>query len=167
MPAQSLKTFLKDRLSNARRVAVLGIGSDLRGDDAAGMLVIEYLRKKPLGRGKSVKIGLFGGATAPENLTGEIKAFKPDHLVIVDSAEMKERPGTMLLLRPEELGGGVTFSTHNMPARIITEYFAKSMKCVITVIGIQPASVIFGGRVSKLVRSAARDVSNAILEGLK
>ena len=162
MPTPNLKTFLKDRLSGAAKVAVLGIGSSLRGDDVAGMLVIEYLKKNPASRRISKRIGLFGGATAPENLTGEIRAFKPGHIIIVDSAEMKEKPGTILVLRPEEIGGGVTFSTHNMPARILSEYFKKSVKCGITIIGIQPRSVRFGDGVSRLVKSASKEVAEAI-----
>ena len=87
---QSLTTELKNRLKAAKRIAVLGVGSELRGDDVAGMLVAGAVQKK------SKKIRVFLGATAPENLTGEIIKFKPTHLIIVDTADIKEKPGTIL-----------------------------------------------------------------------
>ncbi len=162
MPTKSLKTLLGERLSGERRVAVLGIGSELRADDGAGMLVIEMLDKPPVSKICSSKLRAFAGATAPENLTGEIRRFKPSHVVMVDTAEMGEKPGTILLLKPELLGGRATFSTHTMPAEILSNYFRKSIKCSITVIGIQPKSIEFGRSMSKSVRGAAKEVADAI-----
>ena len=45
MPRLNLKTVLKNSLRNAVRVAVLGVGSELKGDDKAGMLVAADLEK--------------------------------------------------------------------------------------------------------------------------
>jgi hydrogenase 3 maturation protease len=42
---QKLETILKQKLQNAERVAVLGIGSDLRGDDVAGILAAQQIEK--------------------------------------------------------------------------------------------------------------------------
>ena len=36
---------IKKKLENAKKVAVIGIGSELRSDDAAGLLVAEKLQK--------------------------------------------------------------------------------------------------------------------------
>ena len=41
----NLKTILKKKLKDAKKIAVLGIGSALRSDDAAGLLVAEELKK--------------------------------------------------------------------------------------------------------------------------
>ena len=162
-----LKAALKSSLAGARKVAVLGIGSELRGDDAAGMLVIGILEKKAA-RNPALKrkLKLFAGSTAPENLTGEIKKLKPSHIVIVDSAEMGEKPGTFLFIKPDQMSEGVTFSTHMMPAKILSAYFLKSFKCKITFIGIQPQSLGFGKRPSKNVASAAKEVAEAIISSI-
>ena len=67
-----LKTSLKNRLEGAAKIAVLGIGSLLRADDAAGMLVAEEVEKR-CGKTKGKpEVKVFFGETAPENLTGEI-----------------------------------------------------------------------------------------------
>ncbi|MFA5145900.1 MAG: hydrogenase 3 maturation endopeptidase HyCI [Candidatus Omnitrophota bacterium] len=164
---QTIKSLLKDRLTGAKRIAVLGVGSDLRADDEAGLLVAKGLLKNSPSRKGRVPIAAFIGATAPENLTGEIKRFKPSHLLIIDSAEFGNKPGTILVLKPADIKEGVTFSTHLMPARILSEYFHTSMKCDITIIGIQPGTMKFGKPVSKSVKSAAKEVIAAILSAAK
>ncbi len=159
----TLKTLLSNRLDGAKRVAVLAIGSEFRADDAAGILVGESIIK----RNKSRKLKVFRGETAPENLTGEIRKFKPSHIIIVDTADMKESPGTVLLLKPEELSKDITFSTHKMPAEILIEYFIKTMGCMVTFIGIQPLTIKFGTKPSKHVKESAREVASAILGAVK
>ncbi|MDD5174679.1 MAG: hydrogenase maturation protease [Candidatus Omnitrophica bacterium] len=162
---QSLKRELKARLKGAKRVAVLGVGSELRGDDIAGILVLEALKKskkiKP-----SIRLKTFEGSTAPENLTGEIKVFKPTHLIIVDTADIGESPGSVLLLRADEVGRGISFSTHKIPPKILIDYFTHSLKCEIIIIGIQPKSIGFGRNMSKAVISSSGSVASSILEAL-
>lgn len=160
---KNLKTYLKDRLRSAKRIAVLGIGSEFRQDDAAGLVATEALAKK-IKNNRRVKI--FLGQTAPENLSGEINAFKPSHLIIIDTIEINERPGTVLVLRPEDVGRGVSFSTHKMPAGVLAKYFIDSIGCDIIIIGIQPRSLKFGKPLSKTVAGSAREVAEAIKSSL-
>ena len=162
---ESLKKELAARLKGAKRVAVLGVGSELRGDDIAGILVLKSLDKsKKLKPG--VKLKTFEGSTAPENLTGDIRAFKPTHIIIVDSADIVEKPGTVLLLRADEVGRGISFSTHKIPPKVLIDYFAGTMKCEIFIIGIQPKSIGFGKPASKAVIAASKSVASSILESL-
>ena len=168
---QSLTKELQARLKAAKRVAVPGVGSEFRGDDAAGVLVAQALQKctgdRGPGTGKKIALKVFVGATAPENLTGEVKRFKPTHIIIVDTADIRQKPGTILLLRTEDLGAGVSFSTHKLPAKVLMDYFIKSLKCKILLIGIQPKTLSFGNAVSKEVKSSIKDVSNAIMDAVK
>ena len=162
---ESLKKELAARLKGAGRVAVLGVGSELRGDDIAGILVLEPLKKSKKIR-PSVKLKTFEGSTAPENLTGEIIAFKPTHIIIVDSADIGEKPGAVLLLRADEVGRGISFSTHKIPPKILIDYLAHSLRCEIVIIGIQPKSIGFGKSVSKAVIASSRSVASSILDAL-
>ncbi len=91
----NLKTILKNKLKGAKKIAVLGVGSSLKSDDAAGLLVAEELKKI-----KNPKLKVFFGSTAPENLTGEIIKYKPTHIIIVDSVDMDQKPGSILLIDP-------------------------------------------------------------------
>ena len=162
---QSLKDELAARLKGARRVAVLGVGSELRGDDIAGILVLESLKKSKSIR-PSVKLKTFEGSTAPENLTGEIRTFKPTHLIIVDTADIGEKPGTVLLLKADEVGRGISFSTHKIPPKILIDYFTHSLKCEIVIIGIQPKRINFGKPASKAVIASSKSVAASILASL-
>lgn len=167
MPSPSLlKKSLSQRLKGAKRIAVLGIGSELRQDDIAGMLVAQDLQKFSKNRRSSPILKSFLGATAPENLTGEIRQYKPDHIILVDSVDIKEEPGTILVLLPEEAEGGVSFSTHKLPAEVLVDYFTKSLKAQVMIIGIQPKGLEFGKAPSKAVISAAKEVSRAIQHSL-
>lgn len=159
-----LKRTLRSRLEGARRIAVIGIGSDLRGDDAAGMITAEKIGKFFR---NSRRIKVYLGGTAPENLTGEVKRFKPTHLVIIDTAEMKEKPGTILFLDPEIIGEGVTFTTHKLPAKVLIQYFQSSFSCKAIFIGIQPKTVAFGNNVSMAVKDAAVGVARAFKHAVK
>ncbi len=85
---------LKKCLDGCRRVAVLGVGSELRGDDAAGVLVVRDLRnlvsERPF---SSLVFEGFEGANAPENMTGFITSFKPTHILVIDAAEIGASTG--------------------------------------------------------------------------
>ena len=158
---QDLRTELKNRLKGAKRIALLGIGSELRADDAAGMLVAAGVGKK------SKKIRVFFGSTAPENLTGEIIRYKPTHIVMVDTADIKQKPGTVLLLENKDLGAGISFSTHKLPAKVLIDYFLSSLKCKVVLIGMQPKTLSFGKAVSREVKSSVKGVSDAIMDAAK
>jgi hydrogenase maturation protease HycI len=158
----TIKTMLRARLADAGRVAILGVGSELRGDDAAGILVIKGLggRAVKIRRGTSFKV--FNGATAPENITGEVKRFRPTHIVMVDTVEFGKRPGTVFMLESCEVGPGVSFSTHKLPAKVLIDYLADSLECDISVIGIQPKNLDFGRPVSREVALAVDRIICAI-----
>ncbi|MFA5394273.1 MAG: hydrogenase 3 maturation endopeptidase HyCI [Candidatus Ratteibacteria bacterium] len=158
-----LKTSLKNRLEDADRIAVLGIGSLLRADDAVGMLVAEKVEKnlKPTCRKPEVKV--FFGETAPENLTGEIKKFKPTHLIIIDSGDTGKDPGAITVIGPEE-EIGVSFSTHQLPTGIMIDYLLKFIKCQVTVVVIQPKTLAFNQPLSKEAAGAVKALSSTLLQ---
>jgi len=82
-----VRDALKAFFAGAERVAVMGIGSRLRGDDAAGLLTAALLRRALARQQVGVKTLVVSGDTAPENVTGEIKKFRPTHLLILDAAD--------------------------------------------------------------------------------
>ncbi len=159
---QSLKKQPKKNLKSKNRLAILGIGSELRGDDAAGVLAAKTIQKN-LENKKKKNIEIFIGETAPENLTGEIKKFKPTHLLIIDSAEMGKKPGEVHLFSPDEIKG-VSFCTHQLPLRIMVNYLRNFIECNIAVIGIQPRGLAFDAKPSKEVNAAIKYLASAILE---
>lgn len=158
-----LNKTLQLQLKGAKKIAILGIGSDLRGDDVAGVLIAEELKKFAKGKQRSLQV--FVGSTAPENFTGVIKKFNPTHLILIDTADINKKPGTIMLIDPAVVSG-ISFSTHQMPTRILVDYITHSIDCKIIIIGIQPKSLEFGGEVSHVVEHAVEDVAAALKKAL-
>ena len=178
LPASnSLATNLQQRLKGASKIGILGVGSELRADDVAGILVAERFKNlfgvppsggkdqsDPRKRG-TPNVEVFLGGTAPENLTGEIKRFAPTHLVIIDAADLNAEPGAITVMDPESIGG-TTFCTHSLPLKMMIDYLLDSFECHVTVIGIQPKSLEVGAPVSKEVRDAVESLSAMLLDAI-
>jgi len=160
---RSLKTLLHKKLSGAGRVLVLGVGSDLRGDDAAGMLAAEALNK--IRSSFNIPLKIIFASTAPENFTGEIKRFLPTHIIIIDSADLGKKPGEAALAGLQEISG-MSFSTHQLPLRIMFDYLLRSLDCQVLVVCIQPQTLEFGKPPSKPVKQAVKLLVATIKEAL-
>jgi hydrogenase maturation protease len=161
-----LRKTLQKTLSEADRIAILGIGSDLRSDDAAGVLVARQLMPSCVGAGP--RCAVYEGGTAPENLTGEIIRFVRGreaggrgHVVFVDTADMGLKPGSICLLGHDDLAG-VSFSTHQLPLSVLADYLRGSLPVDITFIAIQPRTVSFGGSRSIATMKAVGHVVAAL-----
>ena len=159
-PKASLRAGLKKKLQGARKVALLAVGSSLRGDDAAGLLVAEHLKTLP--RLKKDTLKIFMGETAPENLTGEIKRYLPTHLIVIDSAEIGARAGEISLIEPRGDLGGVSFCSHSLPLTVMLGYLRHFLTCEVLIMGIQPKTIKFGVSMTAAVRAAARRAALAI-----
>jgi hydrogenase 3 maturation protease len=160
-----LKKNLKKRIEGAKRIALLAVGSLLRGDDAAGMIAGEYVQKHFKKKSGKPLVKVFFGETAPENLTGYIKKFQPTHLLVIDSADLGEKPGTIAILDFETIGGA-SFSTHLLPLKIMTDYITQATNCQVIGIGIQPKTLAFGSKPTKSVLASAKEVARAFLQAL-
>lgn len=158
-----LKAILKTKLESATRVAVLSIGSELRADDAAGLLAgeeIERLWRATSGRKAALEV--FFGHTAPENLTGAIREFKPDCILIIDAADIGRDPGTIEIIDPQTPLDNPPV-THGFPVPLLQRYLMETMQCTVTTIGIQPAKLDFNQPPTDAVRRAAADLAAAIV----
>jgi hydrogenase 3 maturation protease len=158
---QNLRNKLKSNLDGAKRIAILGVGSQLRADDNAGMLIAQELERSEAQINKAVDLKVFLGHTAPENLSGEIKKFEPTHVIIIDTADIGKKPGEVAVFGPED-SGGISFSTHKLPIKVLAHYLTQSMDCRIIIIGIQPKTLDFGKNVSREVIALIKEISKEI-----
>lgn len=160
--------YLEAILSGATMVVVVGVGSLLRGDDAAGVLVARAISKRKSSGGEARLIAVDGG-TAPENITSVIIRAHPSHVVFIDAADMGLDPGEAKIIAKiigrSEIGG-MSFSTHSLPLTVIANYLEKSINCEVSVIGIQPESTAFGARVSPAVRRAVKATADDLMKAL-
>jgi len=142
------------------RLAVIGIGQELCGDDGAGCAVVAELQARC---GSSETLLALDGGCAPENQTGPLRRFRPSLVVMVDAAEMGTEPGSIGWLAWEDtLGLGA--STHTLPAYVLGRFLSESLRCDVALIGIQPANLSFGAPLSPAVRRAVEEVSSALVQ---
>jgi hydrogenase 3 maturation protease len=153
------KSFSLEKLNTFERLAVIGVGSVLKSDDAAGVLAAEKLQKK-FGD-KNEKIRVFIGSTAPENFTGEIKRYRPDRIIIIDAADLKKEPGSIMIINPDEING-VSFGTHTMPIKMLVDYLTGETGCLINIIGIQPECLTYLEKMTPKVKKAVKKIVDTI-----
>ena len=151
------------RSSNAK-VVFVGIGSELRGDDAVGVVIINRLAE--LAKSANSASFLFiNGGNAPENVLGEIRTFHPGLIVFIDAAILGGVPGTVKIFdTSKEKISGISFCTHALPLPIIAGYIQKAVPCEIFVIGIEPDDMSFSPDcvLTPSVAQAAEEVVQAI-----
>ncbi|NDJ34465.1 MAG: hydrogenase 3 maturation endopeptidase HyCI [Chloroflexi bacterium] len=141
------------------RCAFVGIGNRLRGDDAAGPLVIDRLRAALL---DGERFLLLDAGSAPENITGVLRRFAPDFVLLVDAADLGLAPGSWQLLDPAVCTG--LGSGHTMPLSALARYLRMELGCSVRLLGIQPDSTVFGEAVSTEVEQAVGDIGRWLAE---
>lgn len=135
------------------RVVILGIGSNLSGDDAAGIKVVEKIKEKK----NLPKLLLVIGGTVPENFTSKVKDFKPTNILIIDAVDFGEEPGTISLVDSDKIVGQ-KISSHRLPLSMLIEYLEGETAAKIDLIGIQPARTGLGETMSKPVKEAVNEL---------
>jgi len=163
LPLPQLQQLLSQRLKKAKSVALLGVGSELRGDDAVGMRVAELL-SQPSNTHPLLKVHF--GSTAPESATGPIRVQKPSHLIIVDAAGLGVAPGQVALLERAEISG-ITFCTHALPLSVVIEYIENHVPGIdVFVLAVQAEHMLFAEPLSAAVEETAQALANALLAAL-
>lgn len=142
------------------RVAIVGIGNNLRNDDAAGMLVARELLHRECAADASHLLVIQAGH-APENVTGELRSFAPDLILLIDAAEMRDVPGAICWV-PIQSIEGMSASTHSLPLSMLARYLTLELNCVVALIGIQPKSNDVGEMVSQEVLQAVDEIVDEI-----
>ena len=113
-------------------MAVVGVGDELNVHDRLGMLAAKEVEGLHL---ETVRVFLAG--TVPESVTGPVRRYKPDAIVLLDAADMGARPGSVALVEPEEIHARL-LSTHALPLSLVMDFLAKDTGAEVTLIGIQP-----------------------------
>ena len=131
---------------NKDKMVILGVGNDLKGDDAVGVWIAENIK----GACHSIN-----GATVPEALIPEIVAHAPDTVLIVDAARMGRTPGSLGVFTGDEIAK-IFFSTHSMPLSVLARLLEERLGCAVYIIGIEPYSFEFGADISPVVMETAQ-----------
>jgi hydrogenase 3 maturation protease len=144
--------FLKDAIV----VVVIGMGNELRADDAVGLHVVRLL--KPF---THEKLKVFEGHMTPEAYIGPACASHPTHVLIVDAAELGQKPGAWQVLSKNNVEQGL-FTTHTIPAVEIAAEIQRKCSAAVVFVGIQPKSRDISLGLSRECQKAAEEISEII-----
>ncbi len=133
------------------RVALVGVGHELCGDDAVGIRIAAM--RRPLLSGMERFLVVEAGP-APENFTGTLRRFRPHLILLLDSALLDAEPGTVRWLDWQQ-AEGLSASTHTLPLQIFASYLAFDLGCTIRLIGIQPEQTFADAPLAPRVQAAA------------
>jgi hydrogenase maturation protease len=173
-------------LTTNRRIAFVGVGQELRGDDAAGILAIRRLEQSLASAGasdsetipstppstggaaysnKKVRAFapfLFEAGPLPEASAGPLRRFGPERVIFLDAADMGEAPGAIGWIEPDRIGG-CSASTHTFPMSGFSRYLTSELGCQVAVLGIQPKQLDFDTPVSEEILRAIEEITAVIL----
>jgi hydrogenase 3 maturation protease len=153
----AVKRDLKRWLSDAKRIAVLGIGSTIRADDGVGPVIVQKLSE--IRFPKNIK--LFNCGVVPESFTGSIKKFRPTHILMIDSALMNLKPGELKLIATDKIKG-IAVSTHALPLNLLAEYLQNVTGAKIILLAIQPKSLEFNSHLTRELQEAANKIADIL-----
>ena len=153
---QKLEQLSQLQPERAPRVAIVGIGNELNGDDGAGVWVTRKLQEV-IGRVADSPVLIIDAGTAPENVTGALRKFAPGLILLIDAAQLNEPPGTIGWLDWRETTG-VSAITHGLPLHVIAEYLVTEIGCEVALIGIQPQGNAFDTPLSPEVLLSVEEV---------
>lgn len=162
----SLRETLQTRLAKASRVVILGVGSEFRGDDAAGLLLVRAVESLLAVAPARVPVHLYETETAPENFTGEVRRLQPSHVLMVDAADFQREAGAVGLIDADR-AQGISFCTHALGIGLIAHYMHGEAGCEVIILGVQAASLGFGSPVSSEVRDSVAFMAEVVVSALR
>jgi hydrogenase 3 maturation protease len=140
------------------RLAIVGVGQELQGDDGVGVAIARRLNQLV---DHDDSLVIIEAGHAPENVLGSIIRFQPSIILFIDALKVNERPGSILWLTSNEAdsAGG---STHTLSLALLGDYLRSVTGASTYVLGIQPRRIAFGEGLSAPVEAAVEDCAEAI-----
>ena len=104
----------------------------------------------------------------PEAFTGVIKKETPDLLIIIDAAQMDEKPGTIRVFLEKDVDDAYMITPHKVSMKMYTKYLRNFLKKLDTLfIGIEPLSLSYMVEMSSEVRESVKYLSQFLEELLR
>ena len=142
----------------------MGIGNEMRADDAAGMRAARRLLEYECIR-ENERVRVILAEHAPENATWQLRGFAPHLVLLMDAASMDELPGAIRWIEMDDIEG-MSASTHSLPLSMLARYLTLEFRCPVALIGIQPASTEFDGSIHPHVLLAVDGIVNEIVDAI-
>jgi hydrogenase 3 maturation protease len=155
---EGLSATIKGRVRG--KVAIVGMGNIMRGDDGLGPKLIEFLKND------KVNAKLFDCGTAPENYVMPILTTAADTIIFVDAADMGRSPGDIAVVDLDDIST-VSFSTHCPSPRLFVDLLKTGNDDLnIFFISIQPRSTSLGAHMSAEIIDSLELLKDALVKAL-
>jgi hydrogenase 3 maturation protease len=159
-----LKADLKRSARNTQpHIALLGIGNELNGDDAAGVWIARRLFSL---LAEIPNLLILDCGTVPENAIGRLRRFEPEFVLLVDAADIGRNPGEVQYINPRDTSG-FSASSHSLPFAVLANYIEKEFTCPVGMLGIQPGSLEFDAGLSSAVKNSVALIIKVMVEILR
>jgi hydrogenase 3 maturation protease len=143
------------------RIAVVGIGHELCGDDAAGLVLARALKQTYNQDNRGDGLLVIDAGPAPEHCSGWLRRFGPDLVLLADAAQLGAPPGTVRWLAWQDTVG-FSASTHTLPLHLLATYLTAELGSEVALLGIQPANLSAGAPLSPEVEEAVTTVAQSL-----
>jgi hydrogenase 3 maturation protease len=147
----NIEDELRSFISGAKKLAILGIGNELRTDDGLGPFIVENINFED----SSVLIENVG--SVPEAFTCPLAEFGAERIIMVDAADMQKQPVYMELVTKDRIGG-IALSTHSMPLSFLMMYLEQETGGRTILLGVQPKNVQFGEGMTPEIQNVAERI---------
>jgi hydrogenase 3 maturation protease len=147
----------------AAKVALVGVGHPMRGDDYVG----SYITKTLIDKIHAREVILFDVEDRIEFMVSKIAALNPKHVIIIDACEMNLSPGAISLIPLGETQYPF-FTTHGIPLKLLATKLLPNAETWL--LAIQPERMEFVGlneRLSQAVLAAANSIAGLVEDTLK
>ncbi len=152
----SLEQTIRSTNKPPPRIAIVGMGHELRGDDAVGVMVARRLQALSNSNWLVLDAG-----PAPENFSSKLCEFSPDILLLVDAVQMDALPGSIRLLAVDDTEI-YSVATHALSPHLWITYLQIELNCVIKLLGIQVGQCSLGTLLSSPVSMSAERIVQVI-----
>jgi hydrogenase maturation protease len=163
---ESANRRVSDRLEvvSNQRLAVIGLGNPLRGDDGVGSRLVEELTRRGLPEGVTALDGGTGGL----DLLHMLEGCAWQRAVIVDAADVGRKPGQFVRFTPDQARLVQTADNFSLHHAGLSEVLALANALGQTlpdlvIFGVQPAQIGWGEGLSQAVETALPALTDAIL----
>ena len=137
----------------------MGIGNELKCDDGVGPFIIDKLKDL-----EDSNLIIIDAKTVPENFTGKIRKENPSHVILIDACLMGCEPGEFNIVDKDDFVN-IGISTHSMSLSYFVKYLEQGSNFKIIFVGIEPESMDYSDKPTKVVENASYDFIN-ILRGI-
>ena len=143
----------------ALKPAIVGIGNTLRGDDGAGVELVERL----IAHGYHNALIVFSN---PENYLQKIAAMPGGARLWIDIINWNAAPGSFRIFSSGEIGQ-FAISTHNFSAEVLVEFLSNLKDVPDYFLGIQPEKLTLGEGLSKPVADALERLFRILISAVE